>query len=79
MFWLEKIFRCGIPRHALQRLVCLRKLLSYFTRLFSWLFAFSGFDFPTRFPEDFFLFCCLALKANGFLLGIISFFSAKLK
>ena len=53
--------------------------LTYFTLRFNWLFAFSGFDFPTRFPEDFFLFCCLALKANGFLLGILSFLFRKNK
>ena len=40
----------------------------YFTLRFNWLFAFSGRDFPTRFPLAFFLLLCFALKAKGFFL-----------
>lgn len=33
----------------------------YFTRRFNWLFAFSGRDFPARFPLVFFFPACFAL------------------
>ena len=46
----------------------------YFTRLFNWLLAFSGFDFPTRLPLLFFFTLCLALKAKGLLFFFIGIF-----
>ena len=55
------ISACSIMRKrrfgSKQKGICSRFLLFYFTLRFSWLFAFSGFDFPTRLPVDFFSPC----------------------
>ena len=40
----------------------------YLIILLRWLFAFSGFDLPTRLPVAFFLALALALWAKGFFL-----------
>ena len=38
----------------------------HFTRRFSWLLAFAGFDLPTRLPDVFLFFCAArAFQAKG--------------
>lgn len=44
---------------------------NHFTLLLSWLFAFSGLDFPIRLPLLFFFAPCFALKAKGLLFFFI--------
>ena len=61
-------------------IVCLKCKINYYNLplyliiLLRWLFAFSGFDFPTRLPVDFFFVAALALWAKGFFLLETTYF-----